>query len=155
MIFFFGGGGETWTNRLYCRVVRGSKIGLPSRWTDLVLLRQRVLNFLRALPSRRRMSQLLPILSPSCPVSPVELTEGTRWKSRIVGRRESLVLYKSFNNVCPRYLLNWTEGVARGSLGGRISKRSRSLRIDYKESIPPGWESIPGLLTIFTNSGSS
>ncbi len=30
-----------------------------------------------------------------------------------------------------------------------------SSRIDSEESIPPGWESIPGLLKRFTNTGSA
>ncbi len=36
----------------------------------------------------------------------------------------------------------------------RIFKRLRSPGIDSEESIPPGWESIPGLLKRFTNTGS-
>jgi hypothetical protein len=32
----------------------------------------------------------------------------------------------------------------------RICKRLRSIGIDSKQSIPPGWESIPGLLKKFT-----
>ncbi len=35
-----------------------------------------------------------------------------------------------------------------------VCKRLRSPRIDSEESIPPGWESIPGLLKRFTNKGS-
>jgi hypothetical protein len=92
-------------------------------------------------------------LSPSRCVSPVELTEGTKCRmSWIVGRRESLVLYKSLNKDSPRYLFYWTEGVARGSLGGRIFKHLRSLRIDYKETIPQDRESIPVHLKML-NSG--
>jgi hypothetical protein len=36
----------------------------------------------------------------------------------------------------------------------QICKRVRIPEIDYKESIPPGWESFPGLLKRFTNTGS-
>ncbi len=36
----------------------------------------------------------------------------------------------------------------------RIYKRLGSPGIDSQESIPPGWESILGLLKMFTNSGS-
>ncbi len=36
----------------------------------------------------------------------------------------------------------------------RICKRLRSPEIDSKESFSPDWESIPGLLERFTNSGS-
>jgi hypothetical protein len=32
----------------------------------------------------------------------------------------------------------------------RICKRLKSPEIDSKESIPPGWETIPGLLKMFT-----
>ncbi len=36
----------------------------------------------------------------------------------------------------------------------RICERLRSPRIDSKESIPPGWASIPGLDKMFSNTGS-
>ncbi len=36
----------------------------------------------------------------------------------------------------------------------RICKHLRSPGIDSEELIPPGWESIPGLLKRFTNTGS-
>ncbi len=36
----------------------------------------------------------------------------------------------------------------------RICKLLISPRIDSEESMPPGWESIPGLLKRFTNTGS-
>jgi hypothetical protein len=36
----------------------------------------------------------------------------------------------------------------------RIRKRLRRPGIDSEEWIPPGWESIPGLLKRFTNTGS-
>jgi hypothetical protein len=35
-----------------------------------------------------------------------------------------------------------------------IWKRLRSPGTDFMESIPPGWESFPGLFKRFTNSGS-
>jgi hypothetical protein len=36
----------------------------------------------------------------------------------------------------------------------RICKRLRRPGIDSEDSIPPGWESIPGLLNRFKNTGS-
>jgi hypothetical protein len=36
----------------------------------------------------------------------------------------------------------------------RICKRLRCPGINAKESIPPGWESIPELFNRFTNTGS-
>ncbi len=36
----------------------------------------------------------------------------------------------------------------------RICKRLRNLGIDSEESIAPTWESMPGLLKMFENTGS-
>ncbi len=41
------------------------------------------------------------------------------------------------------------------SAWARVCKRSRSPGIDFKELIPPAWESIPRLIKRFTNSCSA
>ncbi len=50
--------------------------------------------------------------------------------------------FTSSLNVCPE------------ACRARICKRLRSLGINSEDSIPPGWESIRGLLKRFTNTGS-
>jgi hypothetical protein len=48
-----------------------------------------------------------------------------------------------------------SQGTAHASAKARICKSLRSSGIDSRESTPLVWESIPGLLKKFTNSGSA
>ncbi len=87
-------------------------------------------------------------------------TESTLYRILLFNAKEYII----FNNV-----MQWIWDVTRILLffymdlmkvvyniciRARIFKRLRSPGIDVKESISPGWESIPVLLKRFTNSGS-
>jgi hypothetical protein len=57
-------------------------------------------------------------------------------------------MFEKFWSVFPFGFLRYTLYRAR------ICKRLWRPGIDFDESIPPGWESIPGLLKSSTNTGS-